>query len=268
MRSLPVLWLGLLLGVGCQRVTEFCDSDRQCPSGWICGAADRCIPVPSGDGGPDDIAVFAPASCREILTANPQAEDGSYTLYVNHDPSKPWTALCNGMGSDGGPPTEYLTLLMGRDNFSQLAPGVNAMGSTVHTTYWSIRLDPVTLLIDANDQRYASSNGGSVIVQNVPITSMPYGVAAGCNLDRVNSMAHLNLIGTPFIVSSLFGRGVVGSVGQATPSQGGKVVSLTGGGGTMGEELPCGWVAEATGSANLSLAQNPPTGPKIQLGYP
>lgn len=266
MRSLPVLWLGLLLGLGCQRTTEFCDSDSQCPSGWICGAADRCIPAPSDDGGIGDLAAFAPASCSEIRAANPQAADGSYTLYVSHDPFRPWTALCIGMNIDSRP-IEYLTLLMGSDNFSELAAGVNAMGSTVHTTYWSIRLDPVTLLIDANDQRYASSNGGSVMVQNVTITAMPYGVAAGCNLDRVNSVANLNLIGTPFIVSSMFGRGVVGSVGQATPSQGGKVVSLTGGGGTLGGDTPCGWVAEATGSANLSLARNPPIGPKIQLSY-
>lgn len=268
MRSRPLFWLGLILGVGCQRITEFCDTDSQCPSGWICGAADRCIPAPSGDGGLSDLAATAPTSCSEIRAANPQAADGSYTLYFDHDRSKPWTALCNGMGSDGGLPTEYLILLMGSSNFSELAAGVNAMGSTVRTTYWSIRVDPVTLLVDANDQRYASSNGGSVRVQNVTITSMPYGVAAGCNLDKVNSMANLNLIGTPFLVSSRFDRGVVGSVGQATPSQGGKVVALTGGGGTVGGEVPCGWVAEATGSQNISLTQSPPQGPQIQLDYP
>lgn len=275
--SLSALWLTLLWCGGCQRITEFCENDSQCPSGWICGAADRCIPAPDGDGGNSgdggsggdggfgDSATSRPASCSEIRAANPLAGDGSYTLYVNHDSARPWTALCNGMGGEA--PAEYLTLLRGSSNFSELGPGVNAGGTTVHTTYWSLRLDPITLRVNANDQQYASSNAGSIRVQNVAITSMPYGVAAGCDLANANGKAGINLIGTPFIVASTFARGVSGSVGQSTFSQGGKVVALTGGGGVTGGNPPCGWVAESTGSANLSLAQNPPLGPTIQLAY-
>src|ERR1041385_6987792 len=38
-----------------------------------------------------------PATCQDIKNNNPGAVDGEYTLYLGHDPTKPWTAFCHAM---------------------------------------------------------------------------------------------------------------------------------------------------------------------------
>lgn len=177
-------------------------------------------------------AVDRPATCQDIKTANPQAPDGNYTLYVGKNALKPWLAWCQDMT---GTPVEYLSLLQTGDtaNFSQYTAGGKSPGTTVKTKFTRIRLDPTTLRVNTADPRFSTSVG-SLAHSPDTVTSMPYAVAMGCN---TTGLANIDLTGTPFAVpTNQIAIGGVSTYGATFAfGSGNQVVSMSSRG-------YCGWV--------------------------
>ncbi len=177
-------------------------------------------------------ATHLPATCQHIKTANPEAQDGEYTLYFNHIALKPWTVWCHNMA---GTPSEYLPLAQTgtSSNYSQYTAGGNSPGTDVRTTFTRLRIDPVTLRVNTADQTFSTSTG-SLLHGGEPVTSMPYAAAMGCSRWGVGNV---DLRGTPFAVAA--GQFKIGGVSTGGSSYGysagNQVVSLSAYGG-------CGWV--------------------------
>ena len=183
-----------------------------------------------------------PASCQDIKAKTPGAVDGEYTLFINHDPSKPWTAFCHAMGTS---PAEFLSLhALGNDhNFSQYTAGGAVSGSNVRTLYGKVRVDPATLLVDISDQTFSTSSG-SLIHGGETVSSMPYGVAMSCD-DSPSGAGNIDLTGTPFAVATgeFLQGGTDSAAGTSTYSSDNRVVNLTGGG-------YCGWTCASPATFN------------------
>jgi hypothetical protein len=170
-------------------------------------------------------------TCAEIAATKPSI-DGPYTLYVGKDESKPWTAHCKDMA---GLPVEYLTLKQGAGlNFSQYSAGGASPGSDVVTIYRKVRIDPITLAIDINDQTFSISSGQLAHSGAGPVDSMPFGVAMNCF--GAPGVANIDLGGTPFVIADPFALGGAGASGLTTLGTDSRSVNLVGEGG-------CGWNA-------------------------
>lgn len=227
------------------------------------GAPDRMVysyftepPPPYCVVNPDDPICDLPVTCAEVLAKDPAATDGEYTLYIDRDPAKPWTAYCADMA---GTPSEYLTLVStgGDRNFSQYTAGGGSPGTSVRTSFTRVRIDPADMTIVIVDQTFSSSSG-SLTHGSGAVTSMPFGVAMSCD-GSASGVGNIDLTGTPFVVLTGFCQGGFQPQGSSELSQNDQVVNLTGGGS-------CGW----TGPAN-PCPDNPFNGnggtTKIQLGY-
>lgn len=202
------------------------------------------------DGGAGDDAL--PATCEQASGGGPQ-RPGTVTLYLGSDSRKPWTARCELVGDQL---VEYLALPSSANNFSQYTAGGAAIGTDVRTTYGAVRIDPVTLKVSCSDQRHATSVG-TLSHPNSPdpivVTSMPYGVAMGCNRSA-NGVARIDLSGTPFeVAQNGFLSDGISALGTANYSSGNRMVDLTGGG-------YCGWQDPRPGVTNPINAT-----PKIEL---
>ena len=195
-----------------------------------------------------------PASCEHLRADNPALPDGNYTLFVNADPAKPWGAYCVMTGQATALTYLPLTNVGPNQNFSQYTAGGGASGSDVRTNYTKVLFDPATLKIDTNDKRFATSNGGSLVHGSTTVTSMPFGVAMGCN-STANGLGNIDLTGTKFAVAAgELNLGGAGPSGTTTPAADGqaKALALTGGGF-------CGWnamtgVADPFNSRGLPLS--------------
>jgi hypothetical protein len=197
-----------------------------------------------------------PATCQAVKAARPSATDGAYTLYVDGNRRKPWTAWCHDMA---GSPAEYLTLQRSGDtsNYSTYAAGIGAPGTSVRTAYARLRIDPVTLRVDTANQTFAVSTGSVMHYPDV-VTSMPFGVAMSCSGGP--SFANIDLRDTPFaVVADQFGIGGADPVGEAIYGEANQFVNLTGGG-------YCGWAA-VLGSYNPFNQQGRPLN-VVYVGLP
>jgi hypothetical protein len=176
------------------------------------------------------------ASCAAIRALEPTAGDGNYTIFAG----RAFTVYCHDMA---GTPKEYLTLVntASTANFSQYTAGGASPGTNVRTSYTRVRLDPATLVIDTNDQTFATSTGSLTHARGGQVTSMPYGSAMSCQ-GGPTGIGNVDLTGTPFTVASTFSVAGFNATGSVVPSSAGQVVGLTGGGS-------CGW-ASLTGSFN------------------
>jgi hypothetical protein len=186
-----------------------------------------------GAGDHDAGAPPFPATCQEIAEAAPGAADGERTLYLDHDPAQPWTAYCHDLA---GAPTEYLSLVETgpSHNYAQYTAGGAVTGTTVRTAYTRLRIDPRTRLVNIADQRFSSSTGALMGQSDVPVRSMPYGVAANCG--GATGRGNIDLRGTRFAVTpDAFAVGGYKAFGDATYASGDQVVELRGGG-------YCGWL--------------------------
>lgn len=200
-----------------------------------------------------------PTSCLAIKAAAPPGtvfSDGEYGLYVGGDPSKPWTAYCEGM--DGNAPEEYLSLQYtgGSYNFSQHTAGGSAPGTNVRTRYTKLRIDPTTLLVDISDQRFSYSSG-TILNGTTVVTSMPVGVAMSCD-GFPDGISNIDLRGTPFaLVPNQFIQGGDSPLGASLYSSNDQVVALTGGG-------RCGWTMS---QPNVNKPVNNAGGFQLRLSY-
>lgn len=177
---------------------------------------------------------YTPTSCSDVKSRVSGAADGTYTLYLGGDASKPWRAYCAGMANT---PHEYLSLTGA--NFAQYTAGGKSPGTDVRTTFTRIRFDPAALKVDISDRNFATSTGmldhdGS----GTMVTSMSYGVAMDCaGNNSQTGAAQIDLSGTSFALSSglKFIRDGSTPGGIAQISSDSRQATLSGGGN-------CGWV--------------------------
>lgn len=172
-----------------------------------------------------------PTTCRDILTQNPSANDGEYTVYVNQQPNKPFTVYCYNMQTD---PTEYLSLAYtgSNYNFSRYAAGGARLGEDVVSVFTKVRIDPFTLKVETTDLTFANTTG-FVSWDGGQITSWRYANAGSCVAQHDRSgTANINLRGTPFAIDDSVSFNLIGSVpnGSTTFTYNRQVVDLTGGG--------------------------------------
>jgi len=181
------------------------------------------------------------ATCQQFLDHNPGAGDGEVTLYVRNDPALPWTAHCADMA---GTPKEFLPLPRtgGDVNFAQYTRPANAEGTHVRTHYTKLRVKPELLQVEIADQTFASSTGTLTLQKDngvLEVTSMPFGVAAGCGAGKnevFEGAAVIDLRSTPFKVADTFVAGGFRADGDASFSNGDQTVEILGDG-------YCGWMA-------------------------
>jgi len=227
-------------GMTCQDVDECASANGNCPA--ACANTDGSFQC------------YAPQTCAAIEAVQPGGGDGNVTLYVAGDPAKPWTAFCSGG-------LEYLTLPAGAaENYAQYTARAG-QGTDVRTTFSRIRLIPSTLMVDISDQKFATSTGQLThpSMPPVTVTSMPYAIAMDCVANNSQTgVANIDLTGTPFVVTDLFELGGFKAAGTKAPSNGGRIVALTGGGF-------CGWSAPAPAPSNPFNAI--PSAPILDLAY-
>ncbi len=186
----------------------------------------------------------APSSCEQIRADDPTTADGNQTLFINGDSTKPWTAFCL---MSVMPAQSYLNLtnVGANQNFSQYTAGGGSPGTSVKTNYTRVRIDPMTLKIDTNDQTFATTTGGPLKHSgSTPVTSMPYATAMDCTAGSTG-LANIDLTGTQFaIAAGALALDGANFSGMTTPTPNGQVraVAMTGGGF-------CGWNAPP-GSSN------------------
>lgn len=172
-------------------------------SGVLAAAAGALACTAPLDSAPD---FELPETCRDVVDAAPDATDGSYLLYLEHDPLRPWEAYCHDMQNQ---PREFLTLPAETvdANTSRLQSYDGRLYSTVTTTYRRVRLDPRTLEVDISDQTFADSSGAATVEGRVDVRSMPFGVATACSTSPdidIAARSSIDLDGTPFALASDF----------------------------------------------------------------
>ncbi len=172
-------------------------------------------------------------SCQGIRRLIPFAHDGNYLLVNN---GRIFTVYCHNMSTA---PSEYITLARtGADaNFSQYTAGDASPGTNVRTSFRRVRVNPATLAVDIGDLTFASSTGDLLHAGAIDVTSMPYGVAMGCD-GTANGLGNIDLRGTPFSVNDTFELGGFIASGSANVSSNDQVVGLRGGGF-------CGWITSS-----------------------
>ena len=212
----------------------------------------------STGGGNCALPPFYPETCAELRAEYPGVGDGDNTLYIDHDPQKPWTAYCRDMA---GTPKEYLPLVNLADgkNFSQYTAGGPSPGTDVRTKYTRVRIDPIALIVDIDDTTYSSSSG-QLMHGNLVVTKMPYAVAMNCLLGQATGLGQVDLTGTPFKVVDEFCKGGENPIGVATISPDGKTVDLTAGGN-------CSWTSPTLDKLCTSDPQALTSGPALDLAY-
>ncbi|MDC0670613.1 GON domain-containing protein [Nannocystis radixulma] len=189
-------------------------------------------------------------SCADIALEDPSAIDGDYTLYVDLDPDRPWTAYCHDMA---GEPRTYLSLIAvgeGR-NFSQYSAP-----SSVRTAFTRVRIEPTTLAVDIDDLTFSSSSGALYHGETL-VTAMPYGVAESCGWGQ--GVANIDLTGTPFKIASPFCTSGFEASGSVTLSEDDQVADVLGAGN-------CGWTSPTCSYGPHDL-MNTVNGWILQLAY-
>ncbi len=174
-------------------------------------------------------AQTCPDSCSDLLTMDPNAGDGQYTIASG---GNTFSVYCNDMA---GTPAEYLSLANtgGNFNFGQYTAGGAAPGTDVRTNYTRVRIDPATLIVSANDTTFSSSTGS--LTQGSVITSTNYGRASDCStLGSATGLTNVDLRGLPFEVTDTWTVSGFNPGGSSVFSSANQVVDATGGGF-------CGW---------------------------
>ncbi len=178
-----------------------------------------------------------PERCSDVRLDDPSAGDGDYTLYVEHDAARPWSAYCHDMANTQADYLPLVALGEGR-NFSQYSASEETPGTDLRTRFTRVRIDPVTFAVEFDDVTFSSSTGG-VEHGDFLFTEMPYGVASGCgyNDDEIaDGIANVDLTGTPFRIIDNFCTLGASAHGGAVLSQSDQVADITGGGF-------CGWTS-------------------------
>jgi hypothetical protein len=231
--------------------------------GMTCSDVDECTTANGGcpaacQNTPGGFTCYAPATCADVKLHVPTAADGSYTLYLGGNASKPWQAYCAGMATA---PLEYLSLTGA--NSAQYTAGGDSPGTNVKTTYTKVRFDPASLKIDIRDRAFATSQGMlNHSNTGTMVTSMPYGVAMDCRTNNSSTgVALIDLTGTAFALTGQAGFAAGGNQAGSSfqPSNNNQRATLAGGGF-------CGWNAP-TGTPGNPFNDNVTDGKLLTLVY-
>jgi len=163
-----------------------CSTGADCTSGICAGGV--CVPptcddgVANGDETGVDCGGSCPAcmgyfeTCADIKADDPSSKSGYYTLYVNADPTMPYTAFCQ-MGAEPG---AYLDVDADL-NYSTLRTFVSASLVFRTTSYSRVRLIENVLEIDASDATFASTSQSGTpafVTAANDMNTVPLGFAA------------------------------------------------------------------------------------------
>jgi hypothetical protein len=196
----------------CATAALSCDADRRCDDG----------------SGTPVCAIYGAATCAEVRSLDPTADDGYYWLAVGGDLQRVWRAYCANLATS---PAEYLDVDPATNYSIVQGGGYYPVGQVV-TRFSRVRLDPVTLLVKVDDLTYASSTGAVGTT-----TSTPYAHASSCY--GPDGVAQLDLRGTGFtIVSGAFCAHGWYPWGSASPWSYTDQVTLYGN-GSCGSYAPC-----------------------------
>lgn len=176
-----------------------------------------------------DPGTCLPSSCLDVrtalLAASQTPTDGSYTLYVDRDPNRPWTAYCRRMNL--AQPTEYLTVDEA-ENFSQMSNGA----VLTQSNYRRLRIDPATLVVDLLDDAFATTESGTLLPP-AGRSSVPAGFAEFASPndgDGPPAQAKIDLTGTPFaLAEAVLANGLeyfCAATDDQSPADGGNVVTV------------------------------------------
>ena len=201
------------------------------------------------------------ATCAEIGSS---AADTDVTLYLDHDPNKPWAAHCHGSNPD-----TYLVLGGGTNTSSYPTGGCasvsNGESKAVTTTWTMVRFDPVTRIVSTGDYFGSTSAGGTHEVSgNGSIDNnyahVPFASGRTCSTSQ-RSLAAVDLSQTNFAVALGQPWTLDGFMASGNPSTSGdrKKVSFNIGGFPVGVS-PCAPNFDyytTTGGACLTLDYAP-----------
>ena len=161
-----------------------------------------------------------PKTCLELELGSPSASDGTHTLYLDGDPSRPWLVDCEGMqglASDyisqlknpnvrHEDPREYIEI-SAQDSDSNLIEdgGNNTYPVSRETRYSKLRFDPRLFEVDVLDTTFAT---WTTIDPNGSQTPQRYGHVAACSslacTGSYPGRAKLDLRGTPLRFEDTF----------------------------------------------------------------
>jgi hypothetical protein len=214
----------------CKAGERVCEADGEwgACAGEVLPAPEQCVPGEDHDcDGVPNNAGCLPASCAAVKALDPAALDGEYTLYLDGDAGRPWTAWCHDMG---GAPREYLSL----PKLENIGRFVAIDLKTRQTRYLRVRLDPATLVVDIGDATF-TMNTGTAEHNREPVQWVAYGAAMTCN--QLATSAKIDLRDTPFGVAddSFCVGGFMAKEGEVV-EVGPQQYTIVGGG-------KCGWRA-------------------------
>jgi hypothetical protein len=251
---MPALLGTMLLAAGCEvlwqpYITAFavdCPPKPQtCATDGSCDLTSPTCPTEQG---------LMPASCARLQQLGNQL-DAEYTLYVDGSADKPYTVFCYNMATT---PTEYLTLstapLANVARYSAALPAI-----AVVTEYQRVRLDPVKLQIDCDDQTFTTPSKITLPYSGMSVSAVPFGVAIACL--NSSAMGRIDLSGTNFAVpmDAIRVSGSNPGTTEAKYSLNNQVV-------TLAAQGSCGHLTPTpTISAQQQLSRN--SGQRLQLTY-
>ena len=184
---------------------------------------------------PTSTPVRPPTSCAQLRALNATIGDGEQTIYLRGDAALPMTVYCHDMA---GNPRDYLTLPNNGGGFNYALIAYPEGALTTH--YQKVRLDPLTLIIDASDHTFATTlepvSGYTVFsadeAERYPVLWSDYGRAEGCSRNISTAplgAANIDLTGTDFALAQSVNF-VVGGIGVQNPlvdvSANGRIVNL------------------------------------------
>ena len=183
-----------------------------------------------------------PKTCLELELAKPNVSDGIHTLYLDGDPGRPWSAVCEGMQ---GSPSDYISQLKNpnvrqdgpRAYISLTAQDVDSNliedgGNNTHpvsreTRYTKVRFDPRLFEVDVLDTTYSTwvlHDPGAVP------DAQAYGHVSACSgvvcTGNHPGRAKLDLRGTPFRFEDTFLERVSCNSALVTSSAAFQVIEL------------------------------------------
>ncbi len=176
---------------------------------------------------------YAPQTCADLVAHAVASAGTSQMLYLDADPSKPWTVFCS--------PTNTEYIAVNANNVSKYEHGGASPGTDVVTTFSKVRFVVATKKIDISDRDYAVDNGGMVnhSGNGTMVTSMPLGIAMNCKATNDKSTrATVDLTGSHFAMTGAAAfAGAGSSHNQATAMSNNNQKAVIDGGGF------CGWNA-------------------------
>jgi len=229
-------------------VTSSADATCACAPGYsgdgfTCTDIDECANHTAGclaacQNTSGSAVCYAPPSCADLAAHGVTVNNSSHTLYLDGDPTKPYTIYCAGAGANA---KEYLSLT--GTNQAMYAAGGNSPGAMdVKTMFSKIRFVADQHKVDISDLAFTSSTGSVNHSNNgTLVTAMPYAVAMDCkSFNSDSATALIDLTGTHFALTgaAAFAEGGNHAGSSTTLSNQNQQATLTGGG-------YCGWNAPA-----------------------